>query len=681
MGIKGQKINPVGWRVGIYRKWKSNWFTESWNYGLMLNKTLKVQRIVESFLLYKRFAALTCNILVLNNGNNRLLIMVLFYNLRSLNNTKKNNKIRYGNRFKTPYNLYNLEKKQLITKNKNIVLWKNYKNSYNYLDIFFKKIESNKNSLSKNKPFKTLYLQLFKRSLEYKKKISLYELNIGQKKFNKNLEFYMIEKFHFLAKKMKFSQMLEFLLSKKMHNQFQINFIYLVNFFNLILLANKKKHVLSIIILFLKQFSFFRFSLENTLMSFILEKFSFFYLFKFIYKANRLEFFNYFNTFNFKTILSFNSNSNKIDLVKYDKKFIDSIWNRPFYSAFKKLNKNNTLSNKRLDKINKAINAKLNAPLRKILRLKGSNITHNRWKYYLLPIVRNFRRYRSKFNLSRFNYFLQYLNKYLFFILKNKRLIFTTPKNENFKKSYKNFSLMDDLKYKSSLVNSRWFFSIEDLKLSLESILGKPLDIYFINSVSLLRYQSKLVPLRLNSSYKKLGLNLLMQQIRFNKININRQENSLLKQPFFLEKRNKRFGPFIHDFVLLVLTSLITRNFKVLLKFINFQTQTLSSSKRQIPFIRLLIRLLANLGGSIVKIKGLRIQFKGRFDRWNRTKSIIYTSGSIPFQKKSLDIEYTSSHGIVPKGTYGIRLWIWYGSEYHFKYKALFESYWYNNVR
>gem|GEM_PF-4480056 len=41
----------------------------------------------------------------------------------------------------------------------------------------------------------------------------------------------------------------------------------------------------------------------------------------------------------------------------------------------------------------------------------------------------------------------------------------------------------------------------------------------------------------------------------------------------------------------------------------------LAKSKRQVPFVRLLIRLISNLGGSLVKIKGLRIQFKGRFDR------------------------------------------------------------------
>lgn len=156
---------------------------------------------------------------------------------------------------------------------------------------------------------------------------------------------------------------------------------------------------------------------------------------------------------------------------------------------------------------------------------------------------------------------------------------------------------------------------MNDLRLSLSSILQQNIEIYFINTLSLLRYQSKFIWLNSYKSVRKLGFNLLWQQLRFNKINANRQKLSLIRQPFLLERRNKRFGPFIQDFVLLVLIALITRNFKVLLKFINYQTQFLSKSKRQIPFIRLLIRLIANLGGSLVKIKGLRIQFKGRFDR------------------------------------------------------------------
>lgn len=78
MGIKGQKINPVGWRLGFYRKWKSLWFQESWNYGIVLNKMFKIQEIIESFLLYKRFSALACNVQIINQSSEKFIILVFF---------------------------------------------------------------------------------------------------------------------------------------------------------------------------------------------------------------------------------------------------------------------------------------------------------------------------------------------------------------------------------------------------------------------------------------------------------------------------------------------------------------------------------------------------------------------------------------------------------------------------
>ena len=69
------------------------------------------------------------------------------------------------------------------------------------------------------------------------------------------------------------------------------------------------------------------------------------------------------------------------------------------------------------------------------------------------------------------------------------------------------------------------------------------------------------------------------------KINTNRQYQKVLKNPFLIERRGKRKGPFLRDFVLLILIALLTRNFKILLKFINYQTKNLSKTKRQIQEI------------------------------------------------------------------------------------------------
>jgi len=39
----GQKVNPIGFRLGINRTWDSRWFAEGDNYGVMLHEDLKIR--------------------------------------------------------------------------------------------------------------------------------------------------------------------------------------------------------------------------------------------------------------------------------------------------------------------------------------------------------------------------------------------------------------------------------------------------------------------------------------------------------------------------------------------------------------------------------------------------------------------------------------------------------------
>jgi len=45
----------------------------------------KIQEIIESFLLYKRFSALACNVQIINQSSEKFIILVFFYNLRNKN--------------------------------------------------------------------------------------------------------------------------------------------------------------------------------------------------------------------------------------------------------------------------------------------------------------------------------------------------------------------------------------------------------------------------------------------------------------------------------------------------------------------------------------------------------------------------------------------------------------------
>lgn len=700
MGVKGQKVNPVGWRLGFYRKWKSNWFTESWNYGLVLNKTLKINSIIESFLVYKRFSSLNCNTLIVNTGLNKFTIIVFFYNLRveeTESIKKERKKLKFQDKFKTLYKLWHFEKKQIKLKKEKNLNGKGFKyNSIALLKLnrkfLIKKTVKFKQGYTtpnlKNKPVRLLYKQtFFKHQANNIKKIS--KLNWIYNDFS-ILPIKGITEFVMLQKFIGFSNLFnKIVLNSKLFNENK--------FYNLQILfvLNQKtfKNLLGFLYLYLKSFLYLRNNINNNLKkawNYIVTHYDLLLNLSLSQRMFLSETHSSKNLNNFfllsKTKKVF-ANKNQLQIIKYFLSQNNSerfrLLRKTQTSTVKKTIKNKKRFKRLKINYQKLSEIKFIALNRKLKRWDNKNQLMI-WKNFLSPTLKSFQQFRYKIFKKHqvLDIFLRKLSHYLYLKKQyNFNINKSTEIEENNIERNLRFLYKRDLRLKSSLIQKNKFFKLNDLKAAFENILQSPVEIYFINTLSLLRFQSKFLWVRTQESVRKLGFNLLWQSIRLNKINVNRQGRSLLRQPFFIERRNKRLGPLLQDFVLLVLVSLITRNFKVLLKFINYQTLVLAKSKRQVPFMRLLIRLISNLGGSLVKIKGLRIQFKGRFDRWNRTKSIIYTSGSIPFQRKDIDLEYASSHGQVQKGIYGIRLWIWYGNNYHQRYKDLFNNFWYNNIK
>jgi len=44
----GQKVNPVGMRIGIYREWNSRWFADKKDYAIFLHEDLKIRSYLEN---------------------------------------------------------------------------------------------------------------------------------------------------------------------------------------------------------------------------------------------------------------------------------------------------------------------------------------------------------------------------------------------------------------------------------------------------------------------------------------------------------------------------------------------------------------------------------------------------------------------------------------------------------
>ena len=44
----GQKVNPVGMRIGINREWNSRWYADDKSFNVCLNEDIKIRNFLQS---------------------------------------------------------------------------------------------------------------------------------------------------------------------------------------------------------------------------------------------------------------------------------------------------------------------------------------------------------------------------------------------------------------------------------------------------------------------------------------------------------------------------------------------------------------------------------------------------------------------------------------------------------
>ncbi len=696
MGIKGQKINPVLWRIGTSRKWKSLWVQDSWNYGNMLHKTLKIQEILESFLIFNRYPSLNCGVTVLNQGSDKFLITVYFYALRSLKYNTALGKKESPKRKSTQdlKNRWKFETKKLLKSPSNLPMGRLYKESFSLFEWLGNKKEGvyagPKDPIKpRTKNFKGAFLgEILQKRSSTIKKFTTHDGVNGWRKNGGLLNFtdFTVSKNHNLLLKRVIDSLehhnntmnynFEPLLGHKKHPSL-IGALMLHLYFNPPVTSKQKQ------LLMAKKTS----SLYE-----IYKKFSYFisHFCKFLFTQKKGQISKQLNAGIGRVTYNPEYNSSSVSKTSILSAYTLNVVQQARFAGGgkKRLNssRKKTIRILKMKTEEKLLKIKSLAILNKIKRLNFTNALFT-WQSYIEPLTRNFRYHFSK-NKNQYRQRKSYLIK-MFLERLSHHLYHTMPqgisKEASALKDKKSSFKIDAQKMqpfskflllRSSLIAQDTHLSLKDLHHIIEFLLNAKVEIFFINSLSMLKFQSRFVPFAIPESTSRFSKQRLFQQIRSAKININRQYQRLSKQPSLLANRNSKRGPYLHDFILLSLIALTTRNLKVLVRFMGMQISKLGQNKRQIPFIRFLIRLLANLSGTLIKLKGFRIQFKGRFDRWNRTKSLVYTSGNIPFQRQDLDIEFCSSHGLIKKGLFGIRLWVWYGADYHDLYHKLLTSYW-----
>lgn len=523
----GQKVNPIGLRLGIHRKWNSNWSFDFTNYSKFLYMNFDIEKFFKGFFYYYPIKTLLVNCQIVKLPSNQLYIFVLFYRLR-----KKKKKSIKKNFFK-PLS-YSIEKNSLIENNNNNIS-KNFLNTYynlSYLSI--NKINKNKDKLNE-KNIKDLIV-----------------------KTNNNL----IHSINLLKKNIKNISIIKNVIKETVFNKYLINYKKKLN---IIKLLNTKLNILVNILILLNK------------------------------KKNIQNNFEY-KKINFKLNLCYKKYETLENQLKKEK----ILYNLNYILNLEK----NKLSNK-----NKALS---------ILIL-----------YNLLIDLNNLE--NKKITLQKHLFSKKY---------KNDRKSFNLIKNKQ-KKKYIFFNKNNN-------------FKLKDIKKFLSKLTNLKTSIFFINSLSFIKFYYYLK--QTNTKVKKdPNILLSIQQQMLNTYRYN--------------------AIYIQDFVNIAFVSIILKNPKFLTQFIAFQFKKLPKNKRQLKLIQLITKTIQIIGKERKEILGLKIQFKGRINKRKRARSIHFKDGIITLQSHSSRVEYGYTNAYTKSGSLGVKLWIFYKKSFKNELKQNFLQY------
>jgi len=194
------------------------------------------------------------------------------------------------------------------------------------------------------------------------------------------------------------------------------------------------------------------------------------------------------------------------------------------------------------------------------------------------------------------------------------------------------------------LILAEKYMTLQQKKQLLSSWIGRPVDIIFINSLALTKYA--FIEERLSGHFK---------------VKKRKSPNKFLSifDRDFINKY-KYIGIYIKDLVRIAFISVFLKKPSFLAKFVAFQLVKLPKNRKETTFIRFLIKAIRTFGAGRPEILGVRVKFKGRVNRWRRTKFILGTRGTFPLHTISERIEQGTAQAINKKGAVGIRIWLRY---------------------
>ena len=184
-----------------------------------------------------------------------------------------------------------------------------------------------------------------------------------------------------------------------------------------------------------------------------------------------------------------------------------------------------------------------------------------------------------------------------------------------------------DLKSTATIKNIDKYFSV---------FLGENVSVIFINALALTKF-AYVFPMKKKSAQRFL----------------NHIEREMIQ-------RYKYVAVYIQDFIRVCYISFFLKKPTFLANFMGYQIAQLPRNRKETQFIRFLIKVIKIFVEQRSEIIAVKVEFKGRVNRWRRTKVIRGTRGTISFFKFNTRIEFGSGKAITRKGALGIRLWICY---------------------
>jgi hypothetical protein len=230
----------------------------------------------------------------------------------------------------------------------------------------------------------------------------------------------------------------------------------------------------------------------------------------------------------------------------------------------------------------------------------------------------------------------------------NRGLKLLSPEHSNWRRTLRN---QRHAFINKKLVEEDSVYSLKGYTDLFSQITGREASVFFVNALSLTRF-----------AFQGEGKGKSSQRFLQN---IDRE----------MVSRYKYVAVYIQDFVRVSFISLFLKKPTFLAQFMALQLSKLPRNRKETKMLRFLIKVVKIFAAQRREVVGLRVLFKGRVNRWRRTKQVIGEKGILPLQSLNSRIEFGFAKAVTRKGTLGIRLWICYNPVFRRELRNAFLDY------